>query len=105
MSFLVKQATSSLQGCGNSRALRQGCVKAAMEKAIAAGQLPNADLPAFTLEVPRRPGPWRLGRATPPWPAPGRSTRRRAKLPKPFAKTWTCPARILTAAKSPAPVF
>ena len=50
MSFLVKQATSSLQGC----------VKAAMEKAIAAGQLPNADLPAFTLEVPadRAHGDW-----------------------------------------------
>ena len=50
MSFLVKQATSSLQGC----------VKAAMEKAIAAGQLPQADLPAFTLEVPadRAHGDW-----------------------------------------------
>ena len=50
MSFLVKQATSSLQGC----------VKAAMEKAMAAGQLPKADLPAFTLEVPadRAHGDW-----------------------------------------------
>ena len=50
MSFLVKQATSSLQGC----------VKAAMEKAMAAGQLPQADLPAFTLEVPadRAHGDW-----------------------------------------------
>ena len=50
MSFLVKQATSSLQGC----------VKTAMEKAMAAGQLPQADLPAFTLEVPadRAHGDW-----------------------------------------------
>ena len=50
MSFLVKQATSSLQGC----------VKAATEKAMAAGQLPKADLPAFTLEVPadRAHGDW-----------------------------------------------
>ncbi len=51
MSKLVEQSTANLRTL----------IIEAIGKAIAAGQLPSEPIPDFTIEVPGRPFPWRLG--------------------------------------------